>query len=337
MMADRRKKRTETTSSSAGRRARFSFLLALSVTSLEWNSTYGLCLSLPTGRIKTDWSSSFSSLRASTVASEADSGTDRESPRLRKAKQLLDQFTAEEDPDQQVPLGNIQPSVSISSSGSADPALVPDNYWSNGLLDGSDVVTRYAFRRGVKVAEPLVKYDPVAAEKQLFRQPAKWLIRNVQIAGPIGLWAVGVLSDFVVSQRSNRRQRAIQLRNAISNLGPAIIKAGQALASRPDLLPSEYLEELQKLQDDVPRFSNKIAFETVEKELGVNFDDVFELVEDEPIAAASIGQVYKGRLKANGDVVAIKIQRPNCEEIISLDLYVLRWWSGVYSKIFQCQ
>jgi hypothetical protein len=215
-------------------------------------------------------------LQASTVA-------EQDSPRLKKAKQLLEQFTADEQEGQVVPLDGIQQPV-VTSSG--DAALVPDNYWSNGLLDGSDVVTRYAFRRGVKVAEPLVKYDPVAAEKQLFRQPAKWLIRNVQIAGPLGLWAVGVLSDFVVSKQSNRRQRAIQLRNAISNLGPAIIKAGQALASRPDLLPSEYLEELQKLQDDVPRFSNKLAFETVEKELGVNFDDVFELVEDEPIAAA---------------------------------------------------
>ena len=62
------------------------------------------------------------------------------------------------------------------------------------------------------------------------------------------------------------------------------------MSSRPDLLPSEYLDELQKLQDDVPRFSNELAFKTVEEELGVAFDDVFELVEEEPVAAASIGQ-----------------------------------------------
>ena len=63
------------------------------------------------------------------------------------------------------------------------------------------------------------------------------------------------------------------------------------MSSRPDLLPSEYLEELQKLQDDVPRFSNELAFKTVEEELGVKFNDVFELVQEEPVAAASIGQV----------------------------------------------
>ena len=134
------------------------------------------------------------------------------------------------------------------------------------------------------MAEPLVTYDPVAAEKLLFRQPTKWLVRNFQIAFPFGIWAAGVVTDYLFSQTNNRRLRAIQLKDAISGLGPAIIKGGQALASRPDLLPSEYLEELQKLQDDVPRFSNQLAFATVEEELGEQFDDVFELVEQEPIA-----------------------------------------------------
>jgi hypothetical protein len=234
------------------------------------------------------------------------------SSRLQKAKILLDQFTLDDDPEKP---------VSALSVGEDSPS-VPDNYWSNGLLDGSDVITRYAFRAGVKIAEPLVKYDPVAAEKLLVRQPTKWFVRNVQIAFPLGLWAAGVVSDYLLGQ-SKKKERAQQLQRAISGLGPAIIKAGQALASRPDLLPREYLEELQKLQDDVPRFSNKLALATVEKELGINFDDVFELVQEEPVAAASIGQVYKARLRANGDVVAIKIQRPKCEEIIMLDLYIL--------------
>lgn len=85
----------------------------------------------------------------------------------------------------------------------------------------------------------------------------------------------------------------------------------------------------------VPRFSNELALKTVEEELGLPFEDVFELVEEEPIAAASIGQVYKARLVENGDVVALKIQRPGCEDIIALDLYILRWWSGIYNRIFQ--
>lgn len=69
--------------------------------------------------------------------------------------------------------------------------------------------------------------------------------------------------------------------------------------------------------------------------MGVPFQDIFELIYEEPIAAASIGQVYKARLKSNGDIVAIKIQRPLCEEVIALDLYVLRWWSGVGNVLFK--
>jgi aarF domain-containing kinase len=134
-----------------------------------------------------------------------------------------------------------------------------------------------------------------------------------------------LFDNFTGVEKQNRRNRAKQLNNIIAGLGPAIIKAGQALSSRPDLLPSEYLDELQKLQDDVPTFSNDVAFRIVEEELKRPFGEVFELVEPEPVAAASIGQVYKAKLK-NGQTVAIKIQRPNTEDIVALDLYVLRWW-----------
>lgn len=189
---------------------------------------------------------------------------------------------------------------------------------------------------GGQVATPLIQYDPVAAERLLFNQPTKWLARNVQIALPLGLWVCGVVLDVVLGKEVvHRTRRARELNLIIGNLGPAIIKAGQALASRPDLLPGEYLEELQKLQDDVPTFGNDIAFRIVEEELKQKFVDVFELIEPEPVAAASIGQVYKGRLKSNGQTVAIKIQRPKTEEIIALDLYVLRWWGGVYNGIFR--
>lgn len=186
------------------------------------------------------------------------------------------------------------------------------------------------------VAEPLIKYDPVATEKLLFRQPNRWLVRNVQIALPLGFWALRVAADLLTGKElTHRRERADQLLRTLTGLGPAIIKGGQALASRPDLMPGEYLEALQKLQDDVPTYDNDVAVKIVEEELGVTFEDVFELVQSEPVAAASIGQVYKARLLRNGETVALKIQRPNCEEVIALDLYILRWWSGVYNRIFE--
>jgi ABC1 atypical kinase-like domain len=269
----------------------------------------------------------------SLVLENGDSQSDSSSSTVVKSNTELTNIT----PGSRIKRPNSAPIV-----GSLTNVVVPDTYWSNGHLDDtrsskdSLIVTRWA--RGVKVAEPLVKYDPIATEKKLFRQPAKWFVRNIQIAFPLGFWAVSVVFDFMTGRQKNsesRRLRAQQLTKAISSLGPAIIKGGQALASRPDLLPSEYLQELQKLQDDVPRFENSVAFRTVEEELGIdNFYDVFELVESEPIAAASIGQVYKAILRENGATVALKIQRPDCETIIALDLYVLRWWSGIYNTIF---
>jgi len=259
----------------------------------------------------------------------------RSSLRMDKAQLLLEDLSSdatmqdlEAKPSSPSSVDSTIPPENADASTAA--ATVPDAFWYNGNLQRGqgDYVTRWA--QGVKVAEPLRKYDPLATEKLLFLQPAKWIVRNVQIAIPLSLWAIGVATDVVTNQEeSNRKNRAKQLLNTISGLGPAIIKGGQALASRSDLMPSEYLDQLQKLQDDVPRFANELALATVEEELEVDFDDVFELMDPEPIAAASIGQVYKARLRSNGDLVALKIQRPKCEEIIALDLYVLRWWSGV--------
>lgn len=113
---------------------------------------------------------------------------------------------------------------------------------------------------------------------------------------------------------------------------PALIKAGQALASRSDLLPKEYLDTLQTLQDRCPPFPTIDAERLFEEELGFKFNDVFELESYEPVAAASIGQVYKGRLRSNGAKVAIKIQRPKCEEAIAIDLFILRFYASLVQR-----
>eukprot|EP00560_Eucampia_antarctica_P007099 CAMPEP_0197830498 /NCGR_PEP_ID=MMETSP1437-20131217/7105_1 /TAXON_ID=49252 ORGANISM="Eucampia antarctica, Strain CCMP1452" /NCGR_SAMPLE_ID=MMETSP1437 /ASSEMBLY_ACC=CAM_ASM_001096 /LENGTH=953 /DNA_ID=CAMNT_0043432935 /DNA_START=191 /DNA_END=3052 /DNA_ORIENTATION=+ len=270
--------------------------------------------------------------------------------RLSKARALLEDFETYDPMDESAIMQTDSIVASENDSDYEEDAqkeketttTVPDTVWYNSNLisnkspTSQPYVTRWA--KGVKVAEPLVKYDPVEAEKLLFSQPTKWLVRNVQIAAPLSWYVTAVLFDIVTGREiQNRPKRARQLLTTLSGLGPAIIKGGQALASRSDLLPSEYLEELQKLQDDVPRYSNDLAFKTVEEDLKIDsFDEVFELIEPEPIAAASIGQVYKARLVSNPDiVVALKIQRPNCESVIALDLYVLRWWSGVFNTILQ--
>lgn len=123
--------------------------------------------------------------------------------------------------------------------------------------------------------------------------------------------------------------RAEQLRQIITKLGPTYIKVGQALSTRPDLVRVDYLEELTKLQDQLPPFPNQIAFQIIEDELGKPVSAVYRYISPEPVAAASLGQVYKAELHS-GEVVAIKVQRPNLLPILTLDLFVLRTFADLF-------
>ena len=120
----------------------------------------------------------------------------------------------------------------------------------------------------------------------------------------------------------HHRQGAL-LREKLIKLGPTFIKTGQSLATRADLLPVEYIQELAKLQDEVPAFPTEQARAIIERELRAKIDDIFEAFEDEPIAAASLGQVHRARLRT-GQVVAIKVQRPGIHDQIEFDISVLR-------------
>ena len=96
-------------------------------------------------------------------------------------------------------------------------------------------------------------------------------------------------------------------------------RIGQALSIRPDVLSPRSMVELQKLCDKVPSFDSKIAFATIESELGKPVDEIFSKITPEPVAAASLGQVYKATLRATGEEVAVKVQRPAVLETVSLD------------------
>ncbi|CAN4093788.1 unnamed protein product [Withania somnifera] len=120
------------------------------------------------------------------------------------------------------------------------------------------------------------------------------------------------------------RSRAIELRETFTRLGPTFVKIGQGLSTRPDLCPPEYLEELSELQDALPTFPDAQAFSCIEIELGRPLDTIYSSISVSPIAAASLGQVYKAQLKYSGQVVAVKVQRPGIEEAIGLDFYLIR-------------
>jgi len=126
------------------------------------------------------------------------------------------------------------------------------------------------------------------------------------------------------SQRAQRRrQRAIWIRETLLNLGPTFIKVGQFFSTRADLFPSEYVEELSKLQDRVPAFGYEQVVSIIESEQGKPVSAIFDYIEATPLAAASLGQVHRARLK-NGDEVVVKVQRPGLVRLFTIDLQILR-------------
>jgi predicted unusual protein kinase regulating ubiquinone biosynthesis (AarF/ABC1/UbiB family) len=123
-------------------------------------------------------------------------------------------------------------------------------------------------------------------------------------------------------KQARLEKQAVWLRESLISLGPTFIKIGQALGTRADLLPLEYVKELQKLQDQVPSFPTAEAFAIIETELGRSLHESYKEIDAEPIAAASLGQVYRARLHT-GEEVAVKVQRPNLQSIISFDVAIL--------------
>lgn len=144
----------------------------------------------------------------------------------------------------------------------------------------------------------------------------------------------------LTSRKEKREQRLIgqaaRLRERLIKLGPTFIKMGQMLATRADLLPLEYIKELSLLQDSVPAFKSDRAYAIIESETGRPLDELFSEISAQPIASASLGQVYRAVLHS-GEVVAVKVQRPDLDESIKLDLDVLRWigrWLDRYPNLF---
>ncbi|RAP54050.1 MAG: ABC transporter [Methanosphaera sp. rholeuAM130] len=122
------------------------------------------------------------------------------------------------------------------------------------------------------------------------------------------------------------------LREAMEELGPAFIKLGQLLASRPDMIGPEIAEDLKKLRDNTPTTPFDQMREVVESELGKPLEEMYSEFDENPLGSASIGQVYKATLKENGQEVAVKIQKPGIYDIISADVKILIDLAGKADK-----
>ncbi|CAN7077142.1 unnamed protein product [Brassica oleracea var. botrytis] len=171
---------------------------------------------------------------------------------------------------------------------------------------------------------PLV-YDPATISAYWGKRPRAVASRVIQLLSVAGGFLSRLAGDVINKKvKENEVARAIELREIVTSLGPAYIKLGQALSIRPDILSPAAMTELQKLCDKVPSFPDDVAMALIEEELGKPWHEVYSELSPSPIAAASLGQVYKGRLKENGDLVAVKVQRPFVLETVTVDLFVIR-------------
>jgi predicted unusual protein kinase regulating ubiquinone biosynthesis (AarF/ABC1/UbiB family) len=153
-------------------------------------------------------------------------------------------------------------------------------------------------------------YSPLARQADIFGSSAKLVFY---------LWW-----DRTIARNSpkHRNRRAQWLVGTLLDLGPTFIKLGQALSTRADLLPREYVQALGQLQDRVPEFSPTDAIAVVESELGKSIHALYRDFDPFPLASASIGQVHRARLHTGEDVV-VKVQRPGLEKLFNLDFEVL--------------
>ena len=127
-----------------------------------------------------------------------------------------------------------------------------------------------------------------------------------------------------------------QARMDLQDLGPTFIKAGQMMSVRPDVLPQATLEELTKLQDSVVPFDTSVAVQQIESELGGPLGQFFTSISEEPVAAASLAQVYLATLNDGKNTkVAVKVQRPDVLSTVSKDLYVLRRAAEVFQGLVE--
>lgn len=169
------------------------------------------------------------------------------------------------------------------------------------------------------------RYDPDEIMKEARSTPIALGRRVAKVSSKF--WALNAKRDSLKAQdaKDGGNRYATAFKDTLTSLGPLFVKLGQNLANRPDLVDEDLMEELTRLQDRVPPFPTDIAMKIIEEDSGKKIGDIFEFITPEPVAAASIGQVYKATLKGPGkEEVAVKILRPGTRPQVVLDLFILR-------------
>ncbi|XP_004489901.1 uncharacterized aarF domain-containing protein kinase At1g71810, chloroplastic isoform X2 [Cicer arietinum] len=203
----------------------------------------------------------------------------------------------------------------------------------NDNADSFTANSGYLFQLTATEADSLVDYNISKIAAIYYRKPLVVARRLFQTGIAFGKWFGLRYLDALFDRSDDMFQvRAAELRKILVELGPAYIKIAQAISSRADLIPPSYLDELSLLQDRISPFSTEVAFNMIEQELGLSLVEIFSEISPEPVAAASLGQVYQARLRRTGEVVAVKVQRPGVQAAISLDILILRFMAGLLRR-----
>ncbi|GAX83432.1 hypothetical protein CEUSTIGMA_g10857.t1 [Chlamydomonas eustigma] len=191
-------------------------------------------------------------------------------------------------------------------------------------------------QKGASDDLPPARYDPEALAAYFSKRPIQVVVRASEVVSKLVGFLLSIFADAKTGRwESSMAARAKELRQIVESMGATSIKIAQSFSTRVDMLPQKYLDELSRLQDNVPTFSTVEARVVLEDGLGRSVDSVFEWLSEEPLAAASLGQVYRGKLKREfgGGEVAVKVQRPGILESAALDIFLLRRAAGLLSKI----
>lgn len=267
----------------------------------------------------------------------------------RKRKEVVDDVDEPSAADMEFEIESKTNSLTdrISNSGAVSAAAVATAAVNAAVsmksLTASSVDKSYvSLDKGVKAIDgeglPLV-YDKDLIEAYWKKERGALNQRWSYFVGKAVPFLTRLVTLFISEGEINERHipsLSRQARLDLQDLGPTFIKAGQMMSVRPDVLPQATLDELTKLQDGVVPFDTEVAVKQIEDELGGPLGQFFTSISEEPVAAASLAQVYLATLNDGKDTkVAVKVQRPSVLATVSKDLYVLRRAAEVFQGLVE--
>ncbi|KAM7274292.1 hypothetical protein ACFE04_028956 [Oxalis oulophora] len=196
-------------------------------------------------------------------------------------------------------------------------------------------------------------YDPQEVSDYFNVRPHVVALRLLQVFGSFASAAIrirtsGIITSLMMSRGSDStsiddnisqynfgmvlKETMLQDYQYASDIHLLADAVGQSLSTRPDIIGTGISKALSELHDQIPPFPRKEAMKIIEEELGLPVDSVFRYISEEPVAAASFGQVYRG-CTLDGSIVAVKVQRPNLRHVVVRDVYILRVGLGLLQKI----